>query len=437
MSTESQLPLRPLGEVDYFRNVSLDPSSPDFEHEETNIQAVFAAMDQLMRTPTLVAGAVMPDACPTGDATIPVGGVVVAENAIHPGFHSADICCSVMATNLGQSHAPKDVLDVAQKVTHFGRGGRKRSAGIFKCLTQDLQDRIRSNPLFTAADFKKAQLHLGTQGDGNHFLFVGKSENHGGVMLVTHHGSRGFGASLYTMGMEIASRYRETLSPETLRENAWIPADTEDGRQYWNALQIVRDWTKLNHEVIHRMVAEKLGSDVFEDGVTTEATFWNEHNFVFRKPSEDGSGRDLYIHGKGATPLDDSYLPDSHEGLRLVPLNMGQPILVVKGYTSATNLGFAPHGAGRNMSRTKHKQLRRTLGKSDQDIFDEETQGIDARFFFGGIDISELPSAYKNAEQVQQQMEDFGLGTIVDRIQPYGCIMAGAPKDVRKRGSRK
>ncbi len=105
---------------------------------------------------------------------------------------------------------------------------------------------------------------------------------------------------------------------------------------------------------------------------------------------------------------------------------MGQPILVVKGGTTPTNLGFAPHGAGRNMSRTKHKQLRRATGRTDEDIFAEETRGIDVRFFSNAIDISELPSAYKNAEQVQRQMEKFSLGEIVDRIQPYGCIMAGA-----------
>jgi hypothetical protein len=46
----------------------------------------------------------MPDACPTGpEGQIPVGGVVVAKNAIHPGFHSADICCSVMLTDFGKA----------------------------------------------------------------------------------------------------------------------------------------------------------------------------------------------------------------------------------------------------------------------------------------------------------------------------------------------
>jgi len=144
--------------------------------------------------------------------------------------------------------------------------------------------------------------------------------------------------------------------------------------------------------------------------------FWNEHNFVFR----DG---DEFYHGKGATPLDDKFVPDSYQGLRLVPLNMAQPVLVVRGDTTDSNLGFAPHGAGRNLSRSEHK--RRNADRTSEEIFADETRGLDVRFFSGQIDISELPSAYKDAQAVQAQMQEFGLGTVVDRILPYGCIMAG------------
>jgi hypothetical protein len=58
-------------------------------------------------------------------------------------------------------------------------------------------------------------------------------------------------------------------------------------------------------------------------------------------------------------------------------------------------------------------------------FFAEETQGLDIRFFSGHIDISELPSAYKDAAAVKRQMKEFGLGEVVDEIMPYGCIMAG------------
>ncbi len=44
------------------------------EGEAANVAAVKATFDELMRTPTLEQGAVMPDACPAGPmGTIPVG----------------------------------------------------------------------------------------------------------------------------------------------------------------------------------------------------------------------------------------------------------------------------------------------------------------------------------------------------------------------------
>jgi len=102
---------------------------------------------------------------------------------------------------------------------------------------------------------------------------------------------------------------------------------------------------------------------------------------------------------------------------------MAEPVLIVSGATNDRNLGFAPHGAGRNFSRSAHK---RTLEhKTNEEVFAEETKGLDVRFFSNEIDISELPSAYKNAQNVRKQMEEFGLGEVIDEVLPYGCIMAG------------
>ena len=378
--------------------------------EVANLESLRLTMNELMKTPTVLTGAIMPDACPTGDlGQIPVGGVVVTENAIHPAMHSADVCCSVMTTNLGKVD-PKSVLDMAMLTTRFGPGGRKEHGGWGNLLYDNkyLTDAILGN-YFTKDYIEKAAMHLGTQGDGNHFLFVGISEETGDTHLVTHHGSRGFGASVYKKGMHSAEKFRKILSPNTMPKNAWIPYDDIEGQLYWEALQIVREWTKLNHEVIHNKIANKLRVNFID-------RFWNEHNFVFK----DGT---KFYHAKGATPLDNKFVPDSTNGLRLIPLNMSQPILVVKGDATEQNLGFAPHGAGRNMSRTEHK--RRNANRTQEQIFAKETEGLDVRFFSGKIDISELPSAYKNARVVQDQMKQFGLGEVVDRIMPYGCIMAG------------
>ncbi len=377
------------------------------EQEEANVNAVFKTMDELMKTPTIIDGAVMPDACPTGGiGRIPVGGVVAARDAIHPAMHSADICCSVMMTSFGYVE-PKRVLDAAHRVTHFGGGGRKDTFD----LPEQLEKEIRGNYfLRNERSLHLAKTHLGTQGDGNHFLYVGQSENTGETIMVTHHGSRGFGAHLYKQGMQVAEKFRQEVSPKALKANAWIPYSHELGARYWDALQIVRAWTKLNHTVLHDATCAGLNVD-------PRQRFWNEHNFVFK------SEEDVFYHAKGATPLDDRFVPDSLDGLRLIPLNMSEPVLIVRGKTTATNLGFAPHGAGRNVSRSQH--IRRKADRSVDAVFAEETQGLDVRFFSKNVDLSELPSAYKNARNVQAQMEEFGLGEVVDRVIPYGCIMAG------------
>ena len=385
----------------YHRNIRAET-----DDERTNVSEVCATMDVLMKTPTVVTGAVMPDACPTGaSGQIPVGGVVVARNAIHPAMHSADVCCSVMMTGLGDADL-KDVLDRAQSITHFGGGGRE---DCFE-LPADLREEMAGNHFLNNEKSRQlARTHLGTQGDGNHFLYVGRSEATGETMLVTHHGSRGLGAYLYRQGMRVAENFRRELSPRTKPVNALIPFTDPIGQEYWRALQLVRKWTRLNHASLHDRIAAAVGQAV-------ERRIWNEHNFVFR----DG---ELFYHAKGATPLDAKFVPDSADGLRLIPLNMAEPILVVRGATTATNLGFAPHGAGRNMSRSAHK--RSLADTPDAEVFARETAGLDVRFHSGFMDISELPSAYKDAGTVQRQMADFGLGEVVDRIQPYGCIMAG------------
>ena len=375
------------------------------EDEARNVEAVRRTMDTLLRTPVVKEAVVMPDACPAGpEGVIPVGGVVATDAAIVPGMHSSDICCSLMMTVVDGVEPPA-LLDAVHRITHFGPGGR-RGAEQFP-MSATLVEAMEGNP-FLKLLREVAGQHLGTQGDGNHFAYVGTLESSGQTVLVTHHGSRGLGARLYKHGMTRAEIHRRTLSPETLKVNAWIPLDSREGEDYWDALQIVREWTRQNHAVIHDGAMKAVDARIAHRR-------WNEHNFVFRDDMT------LY-HAKGATPVHAGFLPDS-DGVQIVPLNMAQPILLVEGERTDTNLGFAPHGAGRNCSRTQH--LKRLQGRNPEEVLAEETRGIDARFWCGRHDLSELPSAYKDAATVQRDMEAFGLASVVDRVLPYGSIMAG------------
>lgn len=80
--------LRDPGSVRHVMNIRAE--TPE---EVASVEAVDRHMTELMRLPTVVAGAVMPDACPAGSApgTIPVGGIVATKGTIHPGMHSEDI----------------------------------------------------------------------------------------------------------------------------------------------------------------------------------------------------------------------------------------------------------------------------------------------------------------------------------------------------------
>jgi RNA-splicing ligase RtcB len=406
------LALRTSGDIEIYSNIRAENS-----FEQDNVEKVNATMRELVRTPVIRAAAIMPDACPAGPVgTIPVGGVVASEG-IHPGMHSADICCS-MAISIFPSVDPKSLLDAVHAVTHFGPGGRPRGAQIKP--SEATLSAFQQNPYLKDGAFSAGIEHFGTQGDGNHFAYVGTMKSTGETALVTHHGSRAPGARLYDRGMKVANRFREQISPETLRDNAWIPSDTEEAELYWAALQTVRQWTKENHYVIHDMAAENLSAKVAD-------RFWNEHNFVFRK--SDG----LFYHGKGATPAFDKWAADATD-LTIIPLNMAEPILIVRGSNAAHGLGFSPHGAGRNFSRSAHlRRLAEEYGADSRglspnniaDILAKEAAGIDARFFSGFADISELPGAYKSAANVRAQIEQYGLAEVVDEVIPYGNIMAG------------
>jgi tRNA-splicing ligase RtcB len=389
---------------------------PESEVERDNLALVVAAMDALMRVPTITAGAVMPDACPAG--TIPVGGVVAAKDAIHPGFHSADICCSMAITVFRRNDDPKRILDVAHKLTHFGPGGRKDRW----TMSAELAEGFAANRFLSDA-VEIGDTNLGTQGDGNHFLYVGHLRSTGQPAIVTHHGSRGPGALLYKRGMAAAKRHTGIVSPRTPAGAAWLPAETDEGRSYWEALQLIRLWTKESHFAIHDCIAAGIGNRMAD-------RFWNEHNFVFRR--DDG----LFYHAKGATPSFAGFSRDD-DGRTLIPMNMSEPILITGHADNKASLGFSPHGAGRNMSRTRY--LRDVIGnRAVDEVFREETKGLDVRFWCGNPDLSELPAAYKSASQVVGQIEKHRLAKVIDHIDPYGSIMAGDwEKDMPWRKGRK
>jgi len=410
---------------------------PTSKEERANVANVRRKMHELLRTPIISRGAIMPDACPAGaaPAVIPVGGAIAVENAIIPSAHSADICCSMYASFYEARSEVGNEINALATATRFGPGGRHFDDLVsHPVLDEDVWD----NRFLT--DLRdRARIHIADQGDGNHFAYVGEVEltskqllqlraaGHEVIssqlssrepaeegaprrfrVLVTHHGSRGLGAHLYKRGQIAALKQTAKLADRIPKAAAWLDAKSDEGRAYWEALQYVSRWTRANHESIHARFLERIGA-------TAVAQFGNEHNFVWQRG-------DTFFHGKGATPAWKD--GDGRPLLGLIPLNMAAPILMVLGRDNDEFLSFAPHGAGRNVSRTALKRRYETEEDRQQAI-EASTRGIDVRWFCGGPDLSETPVAYKNADQVKEQIRQFGLADVVAEIQPLGCIMAG------------
>jgi len=406
-----------------------------------NVKNVRRHMTELLRVPVIERGAVMPDACPAGAAlgTIPVGGAIAVRNAIIPSAHSADICCSMYATFFQCGKDVKEMLDDLMASTRFGVGGRRAEEIVPHPV---VDEQVWGNPFLSGLQ-ESARVHIADQGDGNHFAYLGRVEfgadalrrledagkaelaarmrsasvsgdQFEGLALVTHHGSRALGAKVYARGQNAATKHTNRVAQGIPDCAHWLDLSEVDGQSYWEALQYVSRWTLANHQSIHRRFVERSGANAV-------CEFGNEHNFVWKRG-------DLFLHGKGATPAWKG--EDGHPALGLIPLNMAEPILMVLGSDNADYLSFAPHGAGRNVSRSATlRAFRKEDGSLDERRIQTEiarrTAGLDIRWWYGRPDLSESPVGYKNAAEVKAQIARFGLAEIVTQIQPLGCIMAG------------
>ena len=424
-----------------------------------NLNMAIKQITELLRCPVVSSGTLMPDACPAGNApaSMPVGGAIAVENAIIPAAHSADICCSLMATFYHTDMSASEQVDTLMKHTRFGPGGRDKKDQIYHPV---LDETVWYNPFLKGLQ-AKAQSHMADQGDGNHFAFIGeisitpdfiaalKDNDYSELadnlaprdhwhVIVTHHGSRSIGHTLFTRGLEAAIKHTRTHATGIPDEAAWLDMNTSEGQHYWDALQYVSRWTKANHQTIHKHFIQAIDSK-------PAAEVGNEHNFVWKK-----AGTDTYLHGKGATP---AWLTETGNPLLgLIPLNMAEPILMTLGSNNTTHLSFSPHGAGRNMSRramlrryTKSKKMGFDQKLLEQDI-ENGTKGIEVRWYQGRPDVTETPIGYKPAETVRAQIKSYELAEIIGEILPLASIMSGraetyekplTPKQLRQMQHRK
>jgi tRNA-splicing ligase RtcB len=296
------------------------------------------------KLPVAVAGALMPDA--HQGYGLPIGGVLATNNSIIPYAVGVDIGCRMCLSIFAI-----DPDELKKREAYFQRELVANTLfGAGREFSDSRDHEIIDRKEFSEINFlnglqHKALRQLGSSGSGNHFVEFGKveiteSNNPLGLAtgnyigLLSHSGSRGMGATIANHYTQIAMQ--KTVLPKEAKHLAWLDLDTEEGMEYWLAMNLAGDYASACHHTIHAKISKAIGEQPL-------AVVENHHNFAWKEMWE---GKEVIVHRKGATPA-------GKDVLGIIPGSMTAPGFIVKGKGETASLNSAAHGAGRKMSRTK------------------------------------------------------------------------------------
>ena len=403
----------------------------------------------------------------------PVGGVAAFdydEGIISPGGIGFDINCGMrlVRTNLTKGDVEGHIKHLVDQLFRdipagVGKKGIRISEselnkvsknGAQWCLKhgyawdEDIE-RIESegkidgaDPQYVSSRAKKRGIpQLGTLGSGNHYLEIQYIPKGGiydtdiaetldlheeQILVMIHTGSRGFGhqiATDYLRTFDSAmSKYNITV-PD--RDLAYAPFSSDEGQQYFKAMNCAINYAFANRQVILHFVREAF-MRIFQKtakSMNMELIYDVSHNTA---KVEVYNGKKLIIHRKGATR---SFGPGNPE---IPPMyqDTGQPVIIGGSMETGSYLlagtkeaeeetfGSTAHGSGRTMSRRAAK--RKVQGTElHQKMLD---RGIYVRSAsFAGL-AEEAGIAYKDVDQVCETVELAGISKRVVKLMPIGNI---------------
>jgi len=370
-------------------------------------------MENAMRLPVTVTGALMPDA--HVGYGLPIGGVLATDNVVIPYAVGVDIACrmrlsiyEVSPYLIGQKKGMFE--DALWNETAFGMGSKW--TGSKKAQHAVLDDEAwNATPQFKRLK-DTAVNQLGTSGTGNHFVEWGSFHldeamfglNPGDYLaLLSHSGSRGVGARIADRFSKLSMEKHPDLD-KSVKHLAWLSLDSEDGQEYWLSMELAGRFASANHYIIHHRVAAAVG-------LKESAVVENHHNFAWVEKLTDG--RTVIVHRKGATPAGKGVMG-------VIPGSMGDAGYVVRGRGVSESLESASHGAGRLMSRTA---ALNSISRSSRDDYLKE-RGV--TLLGGGMD--ESPQAYKPIDSVIAAQHD--LVDVIGKFTPRIVRMADEPGDI-------
>ncbi len=360
----------------------------------------YQQMKTAMKLPVVEKAALMPDS--HLGYGLPIGGVLAVNNAVIPFAIGMDIGCRMSLT----------IYDVTERFFKMHEHKFKQSIinntafGISKIVGFRQEHEFLDRDVFhTTALLKglksKAARQIGSSGSGNHFVEWGIVEMEGDELidipagkyigLLNHSGSRGFGASIARHYSDLAKE--KSRLPYNMKHLAWLDMDNDDGREYWEAMNLAGDFASACHDQIHHNVAKEMG-------LVPLTKIENHHNFAWKEMVD---GNEMIVHRKGSTPAGKNVLG-------IIPGSMTDPGFIVKGLGNEAAINSASHGAGRKCSR------KETISKTTNSEMRKKLKQQNVHLIGGALD--ESPFAYKNLSQVMSFQNELvtTIGKFIPRI---------------------
>ena len=353
---------------------------------------------------------------------MPIGGVIASEQVVIPNAVGVDIGCgmgfvstNIRAEDVKASETPNGSLvqaiigDILRNVPVGFNHHRKKQESA--CLDKAMQELglYEKNPELLK-EIEDGYYQIGTLGGGNHFIEL-QEDDEGYLGIMLHSGSRHFGNEVCKLFNHKAKALNETWHSDVPAEYrlAFLPLETEVGRQYLNWMNLALDFAYENRSKMLATVKE-----IFEKWVgkyTDLSVEYGEeinchHNYAALEHHYD---KNVLVHRKGATRARDGEIA-------LIPGAMGSYSYVVRGKGNEESFCSSSHGAGRRYSRTGAMQAF----SCEEVMADLGKQGVVLGKHNKKDVAEESRFAYKDIDEVMANQAD--LVEPIKRLKTIGVV---------------
>ena len=352
--------------------------------------------------------AIMPD-CHAGAGCV-IGLTMKIVDKVVPNLVGVDIGCGMLVVKIDKSF--KFDLQKLDRIWHeyipSGMNHRTKK--------HEFADNANIEDIIAPVNVDKLKFSIGTLGGGNHFGEI-DVDNDGNYYIVIHSGSRHLGIEVCKHYQRLAIEYHkdkkksdisvieqlkkegrqseiEAVLKASKQSQPSIPDDLAylEGQHledYLHDMKIAQEYAIWNREAMMEVLVNGLGvkkSDIVD-------MFCTIHNYI------DIKNR---ILRKGAISL-------QKDEMAIIPMNMRDGSLIVRGKGNPEWNFSGPHGAGRLMSRSMAKE------SLNIDDFKQSMDGIYTTCVNKDT-IDESPMAYKPMDEIIRNID--ATAEIVKTIKP-------------------